>query len=96
MLNGASTTVVMADKSNAHALHNPTLWDQMESYRHEGVCRRFAEEYGKSIEDAERIFLEMKRFIYTAIVSQQPCSPSKIIDAMWPDEFRHQQPQPNP
>lgn len=65
------------------SLHNPELWQRMEAYVNEGVCKRFAEEQNKSIEDARRVFLEMKRFLYISIMCQQPCSPSKVVDAMW-------------
>jgi len=65
------------------ALHNPTLWKEMEAYQNDGVCKRFAEEHDTSLEDAERVFLEMKRFLYVSIICQQPCSPSKLVDEMW-------------
>ncbi len=65
------------------SLYNEVLWKRMGEYQHEGVCRRFAEAHGKSIEDARRTFMEMKRFLYIAIICQQPCSPSKILDEMW-------------
>lgn len=74
---------VLAGVTVPASLHNHALWKQMEVYTHEGVCKRFVEEHGKSLEDANRVFLEMKRFLYLSIICQQPCSPSKIIDAMW-------------
>jgi len=80
MQNQTSTT---EEVGNATSLHNVALWHQMEAYQNEGVCQRFAEEQNVSIEESRSIFLEMKRFLYVAIICQQPCSPSKIIDAMW-------------
>ena len=69
--------------ASAAAPHNEALWREMAAYEHDGVCKRFAEENGVSIEEARGVFMEMKRFFYIAILSQQPCSPSKAVDAMW-------------
>lgn len=63
--------------------HNPSLWQNIQDYQNEDVCNRFARDQKVSPEFAQLAFLEMKRFLYIALISRQSCSPSKIIDEMW-------------
>ena len=77
-----SSTEVIPPSTGAPS-HDPNLWDQIEDYRHDGLCKRFAKKYGMSFDQVETVFLETKRFLYVAMVSQEPCSPSRVVDDMW-------------
>lgn len=69
--------------------HNLNAWRRIGEYQHHGLCARFAEKYGMSLDQANAVFMEMKRFLYVAMVSQEPCSPSKVVDDMWHEFICH-------
>ncbi len=70
-------------------MHSSALWSEMSTHKDDAICARFADKHGLSLEKAQVVFEETKRFLYVAIVSQQPCSPSKIVDEMWHEMIMH-------
>ncbi len=58
-------------------------WQQLEAYKHEDLCQRFAEKYDMTKTDAEKVFEETKRFLFVAMLSEEPSSPSRLVDEMW-------------
>ena len=68
---------------------NEVLWKKISNYRHDDLCRRFSEKHKLSQEITSIIFTEMKRFIFISIISNEVCSPSKIVDEMWHEFIMH-------
>lgn len=71
------------------AVSSGELWARMNAYQDDGLCARFAEKHDMTLERAQVIFQETKRFLFIAIVSQVPCSPSRIVDEMWHEFIVH-------
>lgn len=62
---------------------------ELDDYQHEGVIRKFREEWDVDENQALDIFSEMKKFLYISEIGQQKCilveidEPTQIIDRMW-------------
>lgn len=63
--------------------NNSLLWDAIKAYQYPDLCRRFAAKKEITIESAKRLFEGMKEFLYISIISEEPCSPSHMVDEMW-------------
>ncbi|MGF1501229.1 MAG: glycine-rich domain-containing protein [Paracoccaceae bacterium] len=77
------------DRGAGSALSEPALWSRLEAFeiddRSAGrdFTARLAEETGWSRATAEAAILEYKRFLYLAMVSDRPVTPSIAVDLVW-------------
>lgn len=57
--------------------------EEILEYYQKDVVKRFAKEQNESLETGKAVWREMLKFLYVASQTDDPCSPSPIVDKMW-------------
>lgn len=53
------------------------------SYDNPALVGRYAKRHGVPLDEAQRLFMECKKFLIVCALFPEPCSPSRAIDQMW-------------
>lgn len=73
----------MLIQQEAPTAEQQSLLDRVMGYHHEPLVRRLEQKEGWSRQEAEAVFMEMKRFLYLCGTKKGPFAPTERIDAAW-------------